>query len=101
MSGDTWSSRYIGDVQAEYTQPYIFYTASDDGARLWIDDKLVVDKWILQGTTEWASQPINLVAGQKITFAGFSRTAGAGHDVPELVEPSIAKETSRRPSLSL
>jgi hypothetical protein len=71
MNGDLFSSRYIGDVQAQFTQPYTFYTASDDGVRLWLEDptthqfNLIVDKWILQGTTEWASAPVNLVAGQK------------------------------------
>jgi len=54
---DTYSARWLGDVQAEYTQPYTFYTRSDDGARLWVDDKLVVDAWIDQGATTWASAP--------------------------------------------
>jgi hypothetical protein len=71
MNGDLFSSRYLGEVQAQFTQPYTFYTASDDGVRLWLEDptthqyNLIIDRWILQGTTEWASAPINLVAGQK------------------------------------
>jgi len=93
MSGDTWSSRYIGDVQAEFTQPYTFYTASDDGARLWIDDKLVIVKWILQGTTEWASQPIDLVAGQKYHIRmDFFENGGAATTFLSWSSPSTPKD---------
>ncbi len=60
-----FSCRWSGQVEAKYSEDYIFYTASDDGARLWVDGQLVIDHWVDQGGTEWASSPIALVAGQK------------------------------------
>ncbi|HEV8605307.1 MAG TPA: PA14 domain-containing protein [Tepidisphaeraceae bacterium] len=90
---ETFSSRYIGDVQAVFTQPYTFYTTSDDGVRLWINDVLVIDKWILQGATEWASQPVNLVAGQKYHVRlDFFENFGAASTFLRWSSPSTPKE---------
>ena len=51
------------------TEAYTFYTATDDGARLWINGTLVIDHWQTQATTEYASAPINLTAGDKASKA--------------------------------
>ena len=63
---DHFTCRWQGQVEAQFSEDYIFYTASDDGARLWVDGQLVINQWIdHDGTTEVASAPISLVAGQK------------------------------------
>jgi hypothetical protein len=99
MAPDLFSSRYIGDVQAVFTQPYTFYTASDDGVRLWLENAtthqmdLIIDRWVLQGTTEWASQPINLVAGQKYHIRlDFFENFGAATTFLRWESPSTPKE---------
>src|SRR4051794_24986840 len=60
---DTFSVRWTGFVQPRYSQTYTFYTTSDDGARLWVNGQLIVDKWIDQGPTTW-SGTIALTANQ-------------------------------------
>jgi len=60
-----FSCRWSGQVEVPLSEDYTFYTASDDGARLWVDGQLVIDRWVDQGGTEWPSSPIALVAGQK------------------------------------
>jgi len=60
-----FSCRWQGQVEAQFSEDYIFYPATDDGERLWVDGQLVVNQWWDQGTTEVASAPIALVAGQK------------------------------------
>jgi hypothetical protein len=62
---DLFTCRWTGQVEAPFSEDYIFYPATDDGARLWVDGQLVVNQWVDQGTTEVASPPITLVAGQK------------------------------------
>jgi len=58
---DGWSVRWTGQVQAEYSEPYTFCTESDDGARLWVNGNLLIDKWVPQLGTEWCSNtPVNL-----------------------------------------
>jgi hypothetical protein len=45
--GDTFSIRWIGMVDAEYTEEYSFRTFTDDGVRLWIDGDLIIDDWTI------------------------------------------------------
>ena len=75
---DTFSARWTGQVEAQKTEQYTFYTNTDDGVRLWVDGQLLVNMWVPQGETEW-SGTINLVAGQKydITMEYFERYGSA------------------------
>jgi hypothetical protein len=62
MDADTFSVRWTGFVTPKYSQTYTFYTVSDDGVRLWVDGKLVIDNWTEHGETE-DSGTISLQAG--------------------------------------
>lgn len=42
---DGFSARWTGEIEAPVTGRYILSTASDDGVRLWVNDKLVIDSW--------------------------------------------------------
>jgi len=61
---DIFSVRWTGSVQAKVTGTHTFYTLSDDGARLWVNGQLLVDKWKNQSASTYYGT-INLVAGQK------------------------------------
>lgn len=61
---DTFSARWTGQVLAEKNETYTFYTKSDDGARLWVNGELIIDRWRTQSDTEW-SGTIALEAGKK------------------------------------
>ena len=61
---DTFSARWTGQVQAQYSETYTFYTTSDDGARLWVNGQQVINRWVDQDSVE-AAGTITLVAGQK------------------------------------
>ena len=45
LGQDNFSVRWAGQVQAVEGGDYTFVTTSDDGVRLWIDDKQVIDDW--------------------------------------------------------
>jgi hypothetical protein len=45
MGRDKFSVRWTGRVQAPVTGKYRFCTVSDDGARLWVNGKKLVDNW--------------------------------------------------------
>jgi len=62
---DTFSVRWVGVVEAQYSEPYTFTTNSDDGIRMWLNDVLIIDSWIDQSATLHSSLPINLIAGQR------------------------------------
>jgi hypothetical protein len=61
---DSFSVRWEGQVQAQYTQTYTFITRGDDGVRLWVNGQQLVDNWTDHPTTE-DTGTIDLVAGTK------------------------------------
>jgi len=63
VGADNFSVRWTGEVEAVFTETYTFYTNSDDGVRLWVDGKQLVNNWNNHGNTE-NSGNIDLVAGQ-------------------------------------
>lgn len=64
ISPGTFSVRWTGQVQAEFSQRYTFYTQSNDGIRLWVNNQLIIQNWNDHALTE-NSGAITLVAGQK------------------------------------
>ena len=64
---DQFSVSWEGYILPEFTSEYTFYIIADDGVRLWVNDLLLIDKWIPQAPTEWSGK-INLIAGQKYSI---------------------------------
>ncbi len=64
IAADTFSVRWTGQVEAQFTQTYTFYTQSDDGVRLWVNGQQLVNNWTDHSTTE-NSGTISLTAGQR------------------------------------
>ena len=60
---NNFSVRWTADLEAAFTERYTFYTNTDDGARLWVDGKQLVNDWNDHGAEE-NSGTIDLVAGQ-------------------------------------
>jgi alpha-D-xyloside xylohydrolase len=42
---DHYSIRWTGFVDAKQEGDYTFFLSGDDGVRLWVDDKLIIDDW--------------------------------------------------------
>jgi hypothetical protein len=45
IDGTTFSARWHGLVKAYTTERYTFTTRNNDGVRLWVDGKLLIDSW--------------------------------------------------------
>jgi len=60
---DNVSARWTADLEAPLTETFTFITTSDDGVRLWLDGRLVIDNWTDHGSTD-NSVAIDLVGGQ-------------------------------------
>lgn len=61
---DNFSVRWTGQVSAPTTGSYTFYTKSDDGIRLWVNNNLIIDRWDAHNKySEQISTPITLTAG--------------------------------------
>jgi glucose/arabinose dehydrogenase len=64
IGADTFSARWTGQVQPQFSETYTFYTQSDDGVRLWVNNVPVVNNWTDHAITE-NSGTIALTAGQR------------------------------------
>jgi hypothetical protein len=64
MSADNFSVRWTGEVEIPFSEPYRFITRTDDGVRLYVNNRLVISNWTDHSLTDDWSEPINLVAGQ-------------------------------------
>lgn len=60
LSNGLYSVRWVGQVQPQYSELYYFDMRSDDGCKLWVNDQLIIDKWVSQGVTD----QINTIALQ-------------------------------------
>jgi hypothetical protein len=64
IAADTYSVRWTGQVQPQYSETYTFYVNSDDGARLWVDGQPLINDWTTHASKE-NSGMILLQAGRK------------------------------------
>jgi alpha-D-xyloside xylohydrolase len=78
MTQDTFSIRWKGQVVAPETGEYTFNTRTDDGVRLYVDNKLIVDYWQDQAPLIQSGK-IFLEAGKKyeIKFEYYENAMGA------------------------
>jgi glucose/arabinose dehydrogenase len=67
IGADTFSVRWSGQVQPQYSETYTFYTTSDDGIRLWVNGQKIIDNWTDHAATE-NSGTITLAAGTKYSI---------------------------------
>jgi hypothetical protein len=64
IGADTFSVRWTGQIQAQFTETYTFYTQSDDGVRLFVNGVQIINNFTDHGSTE-NSGTIALTAGQR------------------------------------
>jgi hypothetical protein len=68
IGAETFSVRWTGQVLPHTTEAYTFSTTCDDGLRLWVNGKLLIDKLINQSKKTYTSAPIALTAGEGVTI---------------------------------
>jgi len=77
---ENFSTRWTGTLTPTVTGHYTMQLDSDDGSRLFIDDKQIIDYWSGHGTGNVQATGIDLVAGKayKIRVEQFQGGGGAG-----------------------
>jgi hypothetical protein len=51
-----FSARWEGMVEAQFSETYAFHAITDDGARLWVDGKKVIDGWADRAATKMTAK---------------------------------------------
>ncbi len=64
VGADTFSVRWTGKIIPRYSENYTFYTYADDGARLWVNNVLLIDNWKSQRPVE-STGSLELKAGNQ------------------------------------
>src|SRR5919107_777448 len=64
IGSDTFSARWTGQIEAPASGVYTFTTTSDDGVRLFVDGRTVVENWTDHGPTD-NSGTMTLEAGRR------------------------------------
>jgi len=96
MTPDTFSIRWTGVLTPSETGDFTLNTVADDGTRLFIDDRLLIDNWQDQ-PAQVASGEIHLDAGKKYRIVLEYYENGGGASVKlTWVKPSDRKETTIR-----
>ncbi len=68
VPGDNFSVRWTGRLKPPTSETYTFYLDVDDGARVWVNGQLILDKWNPVPDTYFdvASSPVALTANQLV-----------------------------------
>jgi len=77
VGASNFSVRWTGEVSAQFTETYSFYTITDDGIRVWVNSKLIIENWTNHGDTE-DTGTIDLVAGHDYSIEIEYFQAGSG-----------------------
>ena len=92
IAADTFSARWNGQIESQFTETHTFYVNANDGARLWINGVLLIDQ--LDSPLVFnASANIDLIAGRRydIQFEYRENTGGASAKL-EWDSASLARE---------
>jgi concanavalin A-like lectin/glucanase superfamily protein/PA14 domain-containing protein/glycosyl hydrolase family 2 len=62
---DDVTVRWTGRIEPEFSETYTFSMIGDNGFRLWVDGRLIINNWLDNWDVEQIGEPISLQAGQK------------------------------------
>ncbi|RYG73242.1 hypothetical protein EON80_03430, partial [bacterium] len=80
LPNDNWSARWTGTLTPRKTGPTTFFMRGDDGFRLFIDGKPVIDNWN-EGGARTEQHVVSLTAGQKYDIKAEYFQLGGGQEV--------------------
>jgi hypothetical protein len=88
---DNISIRWTGFVRIETAGKYTFFSASDDGQRLWVDGRQLVNDWNMHGVVEQSGE-IELAPGHYPFKVEFMQGGGGASIVVSWQGPGIPKQ---------
>jgi hypothetical protein len=68
LGNDLFSVRWAGFVTPYFTGPITFHVRSNDGARLWVDGDLIINRWVSGPGVGEESGTINLIGGEPVSI---------------------------------
>ncbi|KAB2641276.1 MAG: leucine-rich repeat protein, partial [Verrucomicrobia bacterium] len=91
IPADGFTARWTGQLQPQFSETYKFFLNHDNGAKLWVNNQLLVNNWTGAGTDDTGS--ISLIAGTKYDIKlELLETSGNASCKLEWVSPSLPRE---------
>ena len=93
VSADEWSARWTADLEIIVANTFTFAVNCQDGTRLRIDDKLIIDQWVIPTvTSKYYSVPIHLEKGVHSLRLEFFDSGGDAVEQLYWSTPTMAEE---------
>ncbi|MHC4706552.1 MAG: PA14 domain-containing protein, partial [Planctomycetota bacterium] len=93
VSADGWSARWTADLEIIVPDTFTFAVNCQDGTRLWIDDKLIINQWVMPTvTSKYYSVPIYLEKGVHSLRLEYFDSAGDAVEQLSWATPTMAEE---------
>lgn len=93
LGADTFSVRWSGQVEAAVTTNYTFHVTADDGARLWVNDRLLCGRTITGTGAVEQRGTLALTAGQRYNLVlEYVENTGAANVRLEWSAPGLPRE---------
>lgn len=87
------TARWTGQIAVPQSGDYTFHAIGDNGFRLLIDDKPVIDHWVPDWDREQTSAPVTLTAGRQYAFKlEMFQDVGGANMFLRWSSPAIAKQ---------
>jgi hypothetical protein len=96
IPGDGFSARWTGELEVDLTDTYVFSITANNGFRLWLEGRLIIDFWDNPTTDSRRSAPIPLTAGKTYSLR-MDYYEGTGAALAQLFwESAVQNQTSAR-----
>ena len=93
IPGDGWSARWTADLDIAIADTFTFVVNCQDGTRLWVDGKLLIDQWITPTVTStYYSLPIYLERGIHSLRLEYFDSSGDAVEQLSWSTPTMAEE---------
>jgi hypothetical protein len=103
VPGENISVRWTGSVSPEFSEEYTFHATTDDGVRLWVNDKQIINDWTGRPATESRGK-MELQAGWSYDVVmefyqgggpSYAQLSWSSRSTPKAVIPTERLSTSR------
>lgn len=93
IQNENFCARWEGYLDVTAIGEYTFYLKTDDGSRLWIDGRLVVDNWGHHGDEETKTGIAKLSVGMHVVRVDYYEEDGSASAKLEWAGPGIERTT--------
>jgi hypothetical protein len=102
LPADGFSVRWTGEIELEFSETYTFYANTDDGVRLWVNEQLIIDRWVDRRAPTEAKGTISLTGGRQYPLV-MEYYENTGNAVAQLSweSPSTPRQIVPQAALSL